>query len=196
MVAVRETQGELSQLQQGQPDSKAVAISVEEFLHAFFDVQAAEGQMLVDVRTPAEFRAAHVEFSKNIPLDRIESELLAGQVDPKTSVVFICQSGPRSRQACEQLRGLGWSQVRFVEGGMNACQGKGLPLVLGKKKMSLERQVRIAAGSLVLTGILLAVFVHPYLIALSVFVGAGLVFAGITDTFGMAVLLARMPWNR
>ena len=77
-----------------------------------------------------------------------------------------------------------------------ACIAAGLPIVRGKAAMSLERQVRIAAGSLVLIGILLSLFVHPYLLGLSAFVGAGLVFAGITDTCGMGMLLARMPWNR
>jgi hypothetical protein len=82
-----------------------------------------------------------------------------------------------------------------VEGGTIACENAGLPLARGTKVMSLERQVRIAAGSLVLTGIVLGWLVHPYLIGLSAFVGAGLVFAGVTDTCGMGMLLARMPWN-
>jgi hypothetical protein len=62
--------------------------------------------------------------------------------------------------------------------------------------MSLERQVRIAAGSLVLLGVALGAFVSQWLYGLSAFVGAGLVFAGLTDTCGMGMLLARMPWNR
>jgi len=83
-----------------------------------------------------------------------------------------------------------------VEGGTLAWDQAGLPVTRGKKMMSLERQVRIAAGSLVLIGVVLAWMVHPYLIRLSAFVGAGLVFAGITDTCGMGMLLARMPWNQ
>ena len=77
-----------------------------------------------------------------------------------------------------------------------ACAQAGLPLVRGKQVISLERQVRIAAGSLVLTGVILGWFVHPIFFGLSAFVGAGLVFAGVTDTCGMGLLLARMPWNR
>ena len=72
----------------------------------------------------------------------------------------------------------------------------GLPVVRGKKAISLERQVRIAAGSLVLLGVLLGWLVHPAFIGLSAFVGAGLVFAGVTDTCGMGMMLARMPWNQ
>jgi hypothetical protein len=77
-----------------------------------------------------------------------------------------------------------------------ACQTVGLPLAQGKKAISLERQVRIAAGSLVLLGLVLGWLVHPYFLGLSAFVGAGLFFAGVTDTCGMGMLLARMPWNQ
>jgi hypothetical protein len=83
-----------------------------------------------------------------------------------------------------------------VEGGTQACESSGVPVVRGKKAISLERQVRIAAGSLVLTGVTLGWLVHPGFFGLSAFVGAGLVFAGITDTCGMGMLLARMPWNQ
>ena len=82
-----------------------------------------------------------------------------------------------------------------VEGGTLACVDAGLPVVRGKKAVSLERQVRIAAGSLVLLGAALS-FVHPAFVGLSAFVGAGLVFSGITDTCGMGMILARMPWNQ
>jgi hypothetical protein len=83
-----------------------------------------------------------------------------------------------------------------VEGGTQAWAQAALPVVRGKKAISLERQVRIAAGSLVLIGSLLSYFAHPYWIALPAFVGAGLLFSGITDTCGMGMLLARMPWNQ
>ena len=83
-----------------------------------------------------------------------------------------------------------------MEGGTSAWQSAGLPVVKGKQVMSLERQVRIAAGALVVLGAVIGHFVHPGGFALSAFVGAGLVFAGITDTCGMGMLIARMPWNR
>ena len=83
-----------------------------------------------------------------------------------------------------------------MEGGTLACEAANLPVVRGQKAISLERQVRIAAGSLVLIGAILGFWVDPYWIALAAFVGAGLIFAGITDTCGMAMLLARMPWNQ
>ena len=95
-----------------------------------------------------------------------------------------------------EARGRGWLNVVNVEGGTLACEAAGLPVVRGKKAISLERQVRIAAGFLVLVGAVLALTVHPYFAGLSAFVGAGLMFAGITDTCGMGMLLARMPWNQ
>lgn len=150
---------------------------------------------LIDVRTPVEYREVHVAFARNVPLDQLKpSEVTAGRNgDP---LYVICRSGGRGKQACEKIAAAGFSNVVNVEGGTQAWDLAGLPVVRGKKAMSLERQVRIVAGSLVLTGAVLGFFVHPYWIGLSAFVGAGLIFAGVTDTCGMGMLLARMPWNR
>ena len=90
----------------------------------------------------------------------------------------------------------GFTRVFNVEGGTTACLAEGLPVVHGSKAISLERQVRMTAGSLVLAGALLGLLVHPYWTVLAAAVGAGLLFSGITDTCGMAVILAKMPWNR
>lgn len=152
---------------------------------------------LIDVRTPMEFQEVHVEFARNIPLDRLEAAgLHAVGSDPFRTVYTICRSGGRGQQACERLHALGMTNAVNVEGGTRGWEQAGLPVTRGKKVISLERQVRIAAGTLVLTGILLGVFVHPYWLGLSAFVGAGLIFAGVTDYCGMALLLAKMPWNR
>jgi len=153
---------------------------------------------LIDVRTPAEFGEVHVEFARNIPLDRLDaSALLQARDDVSDEPLYmICHSGTRGRLACEKFVAAGFHNVVNVAGGTKACLNAGLPIVHGKKVMSLERQVRIAAGSLVLLGVGLGWFVHPALFGLSAFVGAGLVFAGITDTCGMGMLLARMPWNQ
>jgi len=149
---------------------------------------------LVDVRTPVEFREVHVEGAVNVPLDRITPNSLP----PRNSgdpLYIICHKGSRGAQACRQLTEDGVQQLINVEGGTQACEAAGLAVVRGKQAMSLERQVRIAAGSLVLLSIGLS-FVHPAFLALGAFVGAGLVFAGVTDTCGMGMLLARMPWNQ
>jgi hypothetical protein len=83
-----------------------------------------------------------------------------------------------------------------VEGGTLACESAGLPVVRGEKTMSLERQVRIAIGIIVLASSLLAIFVHPYWIGLAAFMGGGLIFSGVTDFCGLALILGRMPWNQ
>ncbi len=150
---------------------------------------------LIDVRTPAEFRAVHVGCARNVPLDQLNpGALLARSLDEP--VYLICQKGGRGQMACEQLCAAGFTNVFNVEGGTAGCVEAGLPVVRGKNAVSLERQVRIAAGGLVLVGALLGYLVHPYWFLLSAAIGAGLVFAGITDTCGMGMLLAKMPWNR
>ncbi|MBX9790197.1 MAG: rhodanese-like domain-containing protein [Pirellulales bacterium] len=160
-------------------------------------VQAGEAIELVDVRTPVEFREVHVDFARNVPLDRLDAAQLAAARNGASQPLYvICRSGGRGKQACEKLVSAGGRQVVNVEGGTQAWVDAGLPVVRGQQAISLERQVRIAAGSLVLVGSLLGAFVSPYWIGLAAFVGAGLVFAGITDTCGMGMLLARMPWNQ
>ena len=101
----------------------------------------------------------------------------------------------RARQAAEKLKTQGIASLSVLEGGVQAWEASGLPLLRGKKTISLERQVRIAAGTLVFIGAVLGYFVNPAWMGLAGFVGAGLVFAGVTDTCGMGMILARMPWN-
>lgn len=158
-------------------------------------VESGEKVDLIDVRTPVEYREAHVSFARNIPLDRLKpADFANGPSDGP--VYFVCRSGSRGRQACEMLAKHGCQNGINIEGGTVGCEQAGLPITRGKAAMSLERQVRIAAGSLVLVGTVLGWFVHPAFLGLSAFVGAGLVFAGVTDTCGMGLLLSRMPWNR
>lgn len=159
-------------------------------------VWAGQDVELIDVRTPVEFREVHVTFARNIPLDRLDAaQLAAGRQAAGQPLYVICRSGSRGQQACEKFCAAGYTNVVNVEGGTLAWDQAGLPVTRGQSAMSLERQVRIAAGSLVLIGTVLGTFAHPYWFGLAAFVGAGLVFAGITDTCGMGMLLARMPWN-
>lgn len=153
---------------------------------------------LIDVRTPVEFREVHVEIARNVPLDRLDAAAImqARNGSADEPLYFLCRSGSRGQQACEKFQKAGFPNVVNVEGGTLACIDAGVPVVRGKKAMSLERQVRIAAGSLVVLGAVLGWFVHPAFIGLSAFIGAGLVFAGITDWCGMGMILARMPWNQ
>lgn len=160
-------------------------------------IQKGQPVELIDVRTPAEFREIHATIARNVPLDRLDPQAIAASLNGTADqpLYVICRSGKRAEQACQRLAQAGLNVV-VVEGGTLAWEQAGLPVVRGKKTISLERQVRIAAGSLVLAGVALGWFVHPAFFLLSAFVGGGLVFAGITDTCAMGMLLARMPWNQ
>ncbi len=152
---------------------------------------------LIDVRTPVEFREVHASMATNEPLDRLDVAKIAERRRGSSEPLYIvCRSGSRGKQACEKFIAAGFEEVVNVEGGTQAWEQSGLPVVRGQKAISLERQVRIAAGSLVVLGAGLGFFVHPYWIGLSAFIGAGLVFAGVTDTCGMGMVLAKMPWNQ
>ena len=154
---------------------------------------------LLDVRTPVEYAEVHVPLALNVPLDTLDpAGLLASRsLSPRQPVYILCRSGARAVKAAEKFAAGGFDNSVVVEGGTQAWIDAGLPVERGNVKViSLERQVRIAAGALVLTGVLLSWFVHPAFIGLSAFVGDGLVFAGITDFCGMGLLLAKLPWNR
>jgi rhodanese-related sulfurtransferase len=155
-----------------------------------------ENTLLLDVRTPAEYAEAHIAGSVLHPLERLSAEEVQQLAAGKSTCVVICRSGNRSRKAAEQLCSSNLPGLAVLQGGIQAWEQAGRPLLRGEKMISLERQVRIAAGSLVLIGALLGYFIHPLWIGLSGFVGAGLIFAGITDTCGMGLLIARMPWNQ
>ncbi len=152
---------------------------------------------LIDVRTPVEYREVHVDLARNIPLDRLDvAAVLQSRNESDGPLYLICRSGSRGRQACERFGAAGFANAVNVEGGTLACAEAGFPVIRDRRAISLERQVRIAAGTLVLLGAALAWLVHPAFLGLAAFIGAGLLFAGITDTCGMGMLLARMPWNR
>jgi rhodanese-related sulfurtransferase len=154
-----------------------------------------ENLHLVDVREYAEFAGGRVAGSILIPLGEIDRR--HGELDPEKTIYLICRTGNRSSQAQRKLSALGFRKVVNVAGGFEAWKKAGLPHEKDENApWALERQVRFVAGLLVLTGVLLAVLVHPYFIALSGFVGAGLVFAAVTDTCAMGMMLLKMPWNR
>ena len=166
-------------------------LSVQESNHQRLKNTASS---LIDVRTPAEFGAVHAERAVNYPMESFDLEQFPLSKDEEIHV--ICQSGGRSMKVCQKLEAAGFTKIVNVAGGTSAWQSAGLPVVEGKKVMSLERQVRIAAGSLVVIGAIVGQFMHPAGYGLSAFIGAGLVFAGVTDTCGMGMMIAKMPWNR
>ncbi|MGB7329703.1 MAG: rhodanese-like domain-containing protein [Rubripirellula sp.] len=168
------------------------------------DVRQLAGKMrestvdLIDVRTPVEFREVHADGAVNVPLDGlVPAEVLQSRGDRADEPLYlICKSGGRSAKAAQKCIDAGFTNVVSVDGGTSAWAQAGLPVQRGKKAVSLERQVRILAGLLTLVGAVLGYFVHPAFIGLSGFIGAGLMFAGITDTCGMGMMLAKMPWNK
>jgi len=150
---------------------------------------------VIDVRTPVEFAEVHVPQARSVPLDELNPSAL--QLAKDQPVYILCRSGQRAMKAAEKFAKEGFTQPIVIEGGTLAWIAANLPVTRGTTRViSLVRQVRIAAGSLVLTGVLLGWFVHRDFFGLSAFVGAGLVFAGVTDYCGMGLLLAKMPWNK
>ena len=153
-------------------------------------------QVLIDVRTPAEFEAAHIRGSRNLPLDLLQKNPSAVASSLPEEVMLLCQSGARSQQAAQALSQAGTDRLHMLNGGINAYVQAGGELLRGTQRWEMERQVRMGAGVLVATGILASHFVHPKLKWLSFGVGSGLIFAAATNTCGMSYALSRMPWNK
>ncbi len=162
------------------------------------DEQSRGDIEVIDVRMPTEFREIHAQCARNVPLDSLDPNAVMsarnGSADQPLYV--ICRSGNRSGQACKKFIDAGFKNVVNVEGGMTAWDNAGFPVVRGKKSFPLMQQVQLAAGFLVLLGVVLAYFVHPYFVGLSAFVGAGLMFAGATGYCPMGSMIAGMPWNQ
>lgn len=153
---------------------------------------------LLDVRTPKEYEDTHIMQARNTPLDTIDPARIVQERSGSASepLYLICKSGMRAGQAYDRFVRAGFENVMLVEGGMVAWEQSGLPVLRGRKCLPVDSQVRMTAGSMVLLGVLLGSMIHPWFNALAGFVGAGLVFAGITDNCPLANLIARMPWNR
>ena len=156
---------------------------------------AVSGAQLLDVRTPAEFEDTHIAGSSLSPLDQFDPDQVRRAFDVEAPVYLVCGSGKRASMAAEKLRAAGLECGVVLEGGVGAWESEGLPVERGRMTISIERQVRILAGALVVVGTGLG-FLNPWFFALPAFIGSGLVFAGITDTCGMGLAMARMPWNR
>lgn len=156
-----------------------------------------QGALLVDVREPDEHARARIPGATNLPLSRLHEAELA--VQDGRPVLFHCRSGARTAGNAAALAGKAGEtcQAFIVQGGLDAWKAAGLPVAEDRRQpLELMRQVQIAAGSLVVLGVGLGAVVHPGFFALSGFVGAGLVFAGVTGTCGLARVLRMMPWNR
>ena len=143
-----------------------------------------------------EFREIHVEGAQLSPLVELDPAAIARQHGNAPACVVICRSGKRSCNAAEKLTAAGMKNLHILDGGMLAWAEAGLPANRGKKSISLERQVRIAAGILIVAGTILTATISRWFLVIPGFVGAGLTFAGMSNTCGMGLILARMPWNK
>lgn len=151
--------------------------------------------VLVDIREPDEYARSHIKGALSQPLSQWEKAHLT--IDPDADVIFTCRSGMRTAGACDRLAARVTGEAFVLDGGLNAWEKAGLPVETdADAPLEIMRQVQIAAGSLVLIGVLLGFLVAPAWFGLSAFVGAGLTFAGVTGFCGMARLLMLMPWNR
>ncbi len=161
------------------------------------DLQALRARtpapLILDVRSALEFEGERIEGARNIPLDQLEMRL--DELPEHDELFVVCRTGIRATIAAGSLARAG-RRPRVLEGGMLAWRRAHLPVREGRKRLAVDRQVQLIAGTMVLTGVVLGAFVNPWFLALAAFFGAGLTFAGATGTCGLALVLMKMPWNR
>jgi rhodanese-related sulfurtransferase len=150
---------------------------------------------ILDVRTPGEFEGVHIAGAYNVPLDllREHSDEIRTHLDDH--VVLVCRSGQRATQAEQTLHDTGLTNVHILDGGMNSWEAGGFSVKRGAQRWDLERQVRLVAGSIVALSILASIFV-PGFKWVALFIGSGLVFAAVSNTCTMGMMLAKLPYNR
>lgn len=153
---------------------------------------------LIDVREPGEHRAASIKEAALMPLSGFDPEAVKPMADKP--IVVHCKAGSRSKQACRKLAdavGRTGAELYYLDGGIDAWKAAGLPVESsGGGVIDIQRQVQLVVGSMVLLFTLLGALVNPWLLIVPAFFGAGLTFAGASGTCGMAMMLAKMPWNR
>lgn len=153
--------------------------------------------VLFDIRDPAEYARQHISGARLVPLASLDTHDFDRERSMGVAAIFQCQSGRRTEANAARLVGTGFRETYVIQGGLNGWRAAGLPVhVDASQPIELQRQVQIAAGSLVLTGVVLAAVLSPWFVLLSAFVGGGLVFAGISGSCAMAQVLMQMPWNR
>ncbi|UTY56113.1 rhodanese family protein [Massilia sp. erpn] len=158
--------------------------------------QLEQGALLIDIRAADEHARERIAQARHLPLEK----LLAGTADalpPGQSVIFHCRSGQRTRQQAAALAACAPGTAYVLEGGLDGWKQAGLPVLRDvSQPLELQRQVQIAAGSMIVLGSVLGATLTPWLYLLPGFIGCGLVFAGISGFCGLARLLMKMPWNR
>lgn len=180
---------------------------------AFAAIKPQDG-VILDVRTAMEHGENRLACSHDhVPLDQIKPTdfMLRRGLDKSAKVYILCRSGARARKAADLFKAEGYNNVIVVEGGLIACEAAGYAtakqnqnaapsssaaVAMSAASIPLERQVRIAAGGMAAVGAFLALFVHPLFALIPLFVGGGLIYAGVTDRCGLALVLTKMPWNK
>ncbi|MBU1924538.1 MAG: MBL fold metallo-hydrolase, partial [Candidatus Omnitrophica bacterium] len=148
---------------------------------------------LLDVRSPLEFAQVHIKDAISVPIDMLAAKI-NDLAQSKQRYIVFCRTGNRSPMAADMLMQSGIHGVKVMQGGMTRWQKDGLPVIKGEGGISLERQVRLIAGSVVLLGILLSWFAHWVLIFIPVFISCGLIYSGISDNCLMGMLLMKLPY--
>jgi len=157
--------------------------------------EISDGAVIVDVREYVEFASGHIGGALLAPLGKVET--IAKDWPRENAMILVCKAGGRAEHARRRLAAVGFTDLAVLEGGMDRWRAEGRPVVTEKRQpWAMERQVRIAAGSLVLITIALALLVSKVWMIGTGLVGAGLVFAGVSNTCMMASALAKLPWNR
>jgi rhodanese-related sulfurtransferase len=156
---------------------------------------------VLDVRSTPEYRAGHIPGARLLPVDELDASTLADVIDlseirADKPLYLTCHAGKRAEKAAQLLRDAGVEHLSLVEGGTEAWKKAGLPVNRCGNALSLDRQVQIAVGSLLILKVLFGFTVHELFFVVGAAIGAGLITAGITRWCGMAQLMARMPWNR
>lgn len=167
-------------------------ITVQKLFEMFQD-DVPQKSIVIDVRAPGEYHSEHISFAKNIPLDQIKNHI--EDLRQYEHVYVQSNTGNRSKEGCKQLETFGFQSLHNITGGISEWKKQGLPVVKGKGSISIMRQVQITAGVLALLGAILAHWNFNW-IYLSGFIGAGLLFSGLSGTCAMATILGKMPWNK
>ena len=164
--------------------------------------ESTDKLQIIDLRTHIEVNTERLDGSAHFPVQQLQAAKLKSYLKQQNHnsaqpIYLLCASGQRAVQASNQLQGQFESQLVIIDGGLNALKLLGISVTKGNSTViCLERQVRIASGTLVVLGVFSGLLVHPWFYGLAAFVGSGLVFAGVTNSCGMGMLLAKMPWNR
>jgi rhodanese-related sulfurtransferase len=156
-----------------------------------------QGAMLIDIREADEHAREKIASARHLPLSKLDEADLA--VHAGKPVIFHCRSGARTLANAPRLAGKvsAGCEAYVVAGGLDAWKKAGLPVLADRSQpLELQRQVQLGAGALAFFGTLLGLLVSPWFFAIPLFVGGGLMTAGITGFCGMAQVLVRMPWNR